>query len=36
LLRTFSIFETMDVATDGMARVTLFAKNVEQVNTHRR
>jgi hypothetical protein len=29
----FSIFEPMDFADDGMARVLIFAKNLEQVNS---
>ena len=33
LAQPFSIFETMDFAADGMARVTIFAKNLEHVNS---
>ena len=33
LTQPFSIFEPMDFADDGMARVLIFAKNLEQVNS---
>jgi Carboxypeptidase regulatory-like domain/Pectate lyase superfamily protein len=33
MTQPFSIFESLDFSDDGMARVMLFAKNIEQVNS---